>query len=280
MLPLGEMARSVVTLGTDGATHYVKTPDGLSFNLGAVSPMKFVLKLVGKGNRSQRILRSFEDTGEAMFPVDMAKMWELLSPPRTRWQRWAADSFMPVDQRRPSSHSGSRTPMDDQVFKAFSEHLARIEADLKALENKASSDQLRGAVDKTAALKAEAAKVAASISAFVRLAQNPEVPQVDKAAVSSTPGIEALHYDTYQQNSEVATKILDQVESTSEQIEKLVEAGKKFNATQAKGDVHAVATKVAGILRDVDLTKPWVQEDLNKLASRMGHIHGLFFPKA
>lgn len=275
----------MVTIGTDGVTHYVKTPDGLSFNMGAVSPMKFVMALVGKGNQSLRLLRSFEDTGEAMFPVDLTKMWTLLSPPRTRWRRWAADGpFMPADQRRPPSHPESRTLMTEQVFKVFSEHLARIEADLKALEAKASSDQLRGAVDKTAALKAEYEKVIASIGEFVKAAQNPapassDTPS-DKAAVSSTPGMEGLHYDTYQQNSEVATRILDQAEETAGRIDKLVEAGKKFNATQAKGDVHAVTVKVAGILRDVDITKPWVQEDLGKLASRMGQLHGLFFPKA
>jgi hypothetical protein len=58
-----------------------------------------------------------------------------------------------------------------------------------------------------------------------------------------------------------------------------VTAGKKFNATKAKSDVLAVTTKVAGIVSDVDLTVPWVADDLQKLAARADQLYGLFFPK-
>jgi hypothetical protein len=88
-----------------------------------------------------------------------------------------------------------------------------------------------------------------------------------------------LAYDVLQENSTVAGEILACLEETNDRVDTLVQAGKKFNASRAKQDLHGVSTKVAGILRDADFTQSWVQADLNKLASRANAIHGIFFSK-
>ncbi len=86
-----------------------------------------------------------------------------------------------------------------------------------------------------------------------------------------------LAFDTIQANSAVAQQILAKAQETVAKIDKLAASGRKFNAAKAKADVHAVTSKVAGILK-MDLTASWVQGDLTKLAQKADHLHGLFAP--
>lgn len=97
-------------------------------------------------------------------------------------------------------------------------------------------------------------------------------PKVHTVEASSTH----LSFDVFKQNSVLAGDILSKSQETVEKIERLASAGKKFNAAKAKADVHAVTSKVAGILREVDLTKDWVRGDLEKLAAQADKLHGLF----
>lgn len=88
-----------------------------------------------------------------------------------------------------------------------------------------------------------------------------------------------LAFDVFQANQETAQGILSTAEATVAKIDELVTAGKKFNAAKAKVDIYAVTSKVAGILAGTDLTASWIQDDLQKLAARADHLHGLFVPK-
>ena len=101
-------------------------------------------------------------------------------------------------------------------------------------------------------------------------------PKVETAKLASE--VSDLAYDTFQTNSALAQQILAKAEETVEKIDKLAKAGRKFNAARAKADVHAVASKVSGILHDTELTEKWVHEDLQKLAARADKLHGLFAP--
>lgn len=129
---------------------------------------------------------------------------------------------------------------------------------------------------------------------LVRLVQRIPLAQLKNASylgLNATPAPAAapavapsaplhLAFDTVQANTGLAQQILAKAEETVSQIDKLASAGRKFNAARAKADVHAVTTKVAGILK-ADLTASWVQDDLKKLADRGDHLHGLFIkPKA
>ena len=125
---------------------------------------------------------------------------------------------------------------------------------------------------------------------LVRLAQKIKSPNQSKNQTYYNLGAPDVHevgdktadielsYDKAQANMTLAHQILAKAGETVVRIDKLAGAGKKFNAAKAKADVHAVTSKVAGILK-MDLTASWVQEDLRKLANRTDHTHGLFLPK-
>lgn len=281
------MARVLVTIGTENYVDWVKTPDGQKFTLGPVSVAKFLAALSKEPLR--RSLDQFLLTGETMASVDLNQMWELLKPVRVRL---AGGSFMapPVTEERFS-------PMND--LQALEASLSQAEKALGALTHRVAKGQ-------------PPKEIEAARTAFVTIAQKikspnqsenstyynlgkPEVYEVgDKApepnlVTDSTPKVETaptakaatnkLAYDVLTENSTIAGEILAKLEETDTRIDSLVKLGRKFNAGKAKNDLHAVVSKVAGILRDVDLTQPWVRSDLDKLAARATELHTLFMPK-
>lgn len=272
--------RLLITIGTDGATNWVKTPDGQRYNLGSVSVLSFVTKLALGGNReAKRVLKDFLLGEEVMLRVDDERMWNLLAPRRVRW---AADSFIPRDQQ------GTGTMTIDTDLAALERHVQML--------NKAAG-------------KVSPEKMAEGVSILVRLAGEikspnqskndtyyglkPDLFEVGDAApkpfevgdpmpkveTAKAASVDDLNIDVYEANSKLATQILNRMEAVDQRIDQLVTAGKKFNAARAKADIHAVTSKVASIVSDIDLTTPWVKADLQKLATRAGQIHGLFFPK-
>jgi hypothetical protein len=88
--------------------------------------------------------------------------------------------------------------------------------------------------------------------------------------------LKTASYDTFTANVELAEDIVAKVASTDEKIERLVTAGKKFDAVRARGDLHKIASRVAEISQNVDLAQPWVANDLSELSKRANEIHGLF----
>lgn len=250
------MGRLLVTLGTDGTTDWVRTPDGLKFNLGPVSALKFVLGLAPKGT-AKRALNEFLTQKEVLFPVDEGAMWTLLAPHRARWSADVSSSIAPLREE-----PAARNHM------AFSD-------DLKAIENHIAN------------LKAASAKKATNLSSgvqhLIKLAdaiKSPrqssyygvETPEVREAMSEKASG---LSYDVYASNTELAQKILAKTDETVKTIDKLVTAGRKFNASRARADVRTITDKVAGILT-TDITQSWVKSDLTKLAAHADQIHELF----
>lgn len=232
----------LVTVGTDGATDWVRLPNGQKMNLGPISVLKFVATL-GKTRGARHVLDQVLADGEAMLSVDEDRLWDLLTPRRALWG--SADAFMPSDRRT------TRTSMP-----TIQEDLGHLETHIAELQKHAST--------------ATEASMAEGREILVRLAQKIQSP----TAVSDLD----LAFDKAQANMTLAHQILAKADETVSRIDKLAGAGKKFNAARAKADVHAVTSKVAGILQ-MDLTASWVQEDLEKLATRTDRIHGLFSPK-
>lgn len=269
-------ARLLVTIGTDRATNWVKTPDGQRFNLGPVSVLSFVTKLVLGGNReARRALDGHLRGEEIMLRVDEGRMWELLAPRRSRWAR--AFPFIPHDQ-----HTSRGT-----------ETMGRIDTDLVALEqhvqtlNKVagqiSPEQMSEGVGILMKLAADI-KDQSGNKAYYGLGaavHETGAPIPEPSTVESVQAVQAsdLNIDVFQDNKKMATVILDQMEAVDGKIDQLVTAGKKFDSTRAKADIHAVTSKVASIVADIDLTTPWVVDDLDKLAARAEYLHGLFFPQ-
>lgn len=247
--------RILVSIGTDGLTDWVRTPDGARYNLGPVSVLSFVASMVPKA-QAKKVLDSFALGKEAMLSVDEELMWEMLAPRRARW-------------------SALRNPLltlqsQESTMSTLSDDLAAVENHIQAL--------------KTAAAK-KATNLTSGVEVLVKLAGKIKSPNQSKNNTYYNLGAPDVHevgdkvaglsYDTYAQNSETANQILAKAEVTVQTIDKLAAAGRKFNASRAKADVRSVTSKVAGILQ-VDLTAPWVAGDLAKLAARMDEVHGLF----
>lgn len=159
----------------------------------------------------------------------------------------------------------------------FSDDLTLIERHIQAL-NEAASKKASNLSDGIAYLKKLAGKIKSPNQSDNSTYYNLGAPKVyevgDKAASTETP-VSGLSFDTMVANQEIANGILAKAASTVQTIDKLAAAGRRFNANQAKADLKEVTTKASGILT-TDLTQAWVKADLQKLASRVEHIHGLF----
>ncbi len=284
--------RLLVTLGTDGTTNWVRTPDGQRFNLGSVSALAFVTKLaLGGAKNTRKALDDFLQGKEVLLQVDDDKMWDLLTPRRLRW---AADSFILCDHRK----RGNGMTTIDKDLGVLEAHVAKLHEAAKA---NISPEKMKEGTDILVRLAKKVASQSDN-SRYYGLEELEETPmeesvdqsgdfmsfdevgdlEPDVVAVEDVDQVRSgttvkLAYDTYKANSTVANRILDQMEAVNGRINELITAG-KFNSKRAKADIHTVTSKVANIVNDVDLTTSWVAEDLAKLATRAEHLHGLFFP--
>lgn len=271
------MSRVLVTVGTEHNVDWVKTPDGQKFTLGPVSVAKFLATLA-KG-RVRWALDQFLMSGETMVSVDLDQMWALLKPVRVRL---ADGSFIPAAERSPQDCSPKGDAMNE-----FEANLLQAEKALDVLARKSASGAA-GVAEARQAFMVAANKIQSPNQSknqtYYNLGQ-PDVytvtdsmPQPEVAPTAKSAGTK-LAYDVLQENSTIAGEILASLEETNGKVDSLVTAGRKFNAARAKADLHVVSSKVAGILRDVDLTQTWVRGDLDKLAARASELHGIFFPK-
>ena len=240
------MRRILVTIGSDGATNWVKLPNGQRFNLGGTSILNFAVQL-SSGSTAKKAINRYLSTGEAMISVDEEKMWTMLAP---RPPRLAAEGpFISQDRR-------------DKM--GIHQQLDTLRDHLQVLAKKAGSPTSQD----LALLK--------RLSILPAPSKYPEfygLPSTRKASESLDLA------ETHRDNSEMADRILDLVASTADRIDHLVQEGKKFNATRARQDLHEVSSKVASIVGS-EVIASWVQEDLRALEKRAIELHQLFTPKA
>lgn len=158
------------------------------------------------------------------------------------------------------------------------EDLGHLEAHIAELKKHASTTTEASLAEGREILVRLAQKIKSPNQSKNQTYYNLGAPDVHEVGDKTAGADLDLSFDKAQANMTLAHQILAKADETVVRIDKLAGAGKKFNAARAKSDVHAVTSKVAGILK-MDLTASWVQEDLRKLASRTDHIHGLFVPK-
>lgn len=78
-------------------------------------------------------------------------------------------------------------------------------------------------------------------------------------------------------NAKLAEAVLKKVEATTHRIDTLVSEGRKFNASLARQDLHAVTASLNDLLLESDLSAAGARlAEIDQEASR---IHGLFFPE-
>lgn len=103
---------------------------------------------------------------------------------------------------------------------------------------------------------------------------NPLIEREDRnPEISMT---KSANYDAFSANVDLAEDIVAKVSQTDETIDRLREAGKRFDSVRAKADLHKIAARVTEIAENVDLAQPWVGNDLVELSKRANDIHALF----
>jgi hypothetical protein len=244
-----------VTLTTDGLRDYVQIPGGQKLILGLTTVLKFITTLNQHRRLTRTLLDGFIEHGEVMLTVDLDQMYALLASRRRKWaDNDPARSLMGQDQRTEEA-CGS---MDEKILNtrlaAIEDVVSKLDGRLR-VRTESTFERLRTL---TANLGTPESVTTAS-------------PEVVAAVPVSTPSLESL-----QANTTLADEILFKVEATEEKVARLVQAGRKFNASAAREDLYNIANRVAEIVNNVDLASDWVGADLSKLADDANRIHGLF----
>lgn len=291
------MARLLVTIGTDGRTDWVQLPDGQKLSLGPISVLTFVTSLSSSSRDVRRVLDGVNAQEEVLLAVDDARMWDLLAPRRARWGS-ADGSFMSLhsasaETPRPSCLGALTNPLYEPrlMNTTLASALRDLDRHVESLDKYAGRVSPKKMAEGVAILVKLAAKVAkAEAKDAEEDAEEDEDTEeedteeeageeADEEADEDEPAMgksAALAYDTVRLNQKTASDILATAEATVEKIEKLAAAGRRFNAAKAKADIHAVTSKVAGILQTSELTEKWVATDLQTLTKRVRQINKLF----
>ncbi len=264
------MARKAVTISTDGQRDFVTTPDGVKHILGTVSVLQVVSKLAPPGH-ARRVLDEFNTTGEVMVTLDLDRLFEMLAPKRRR----LLASPLISGSDRTTKGTTMAADADKGLQDAIKNQIGTIERQIEVLNQKAKETSGQPAAD----MKVEVGRLQDLIAWLKR--PSPYGDQSDNSDAYGlkgvTPGgVKTASYETFAENMALAETVLGQVAETTEIVDKLASAGRRFNASKAQSDLHEITSKVAALLQDVDLAQPWVKRDLNSLAERAAHIHGLF----
>ncbi len=282
--------RVLITLGTDGVSDWVQTPDGVKHMLGAVSVLKLVTELVSGTHGMRQTIDAFNKHGQAMVTVDLDAMWALLKPHRARWtsvRALASKSLMPEPNRNLltiADKQGATMADDaDKIIKdSISNQIARIEAHIDVIQTSAK-EAAPGSIT-SGMMKDEISRLKDLVS-FLR---RPSV-YGDQSSNSSYYGLPEKLPDgssarskqaTLEQHTKVAHQILAAVSQTEEKVDQLVLAGKssKFNVGAVKSDLQRLAKNIHIIAGHPKFKEagPEVTTALTELSKQARHIHGLF----
>lgn len=248
--------------------------------MGPISMLHFVSTLAPSKRAARSALDAFLKEGTALLMVDPEQMDAIFTPKRRIW----AGSASPLIADSDRTLSATRNEQIMIDAKTFSARLAQVEEVVAKLDAAAQSG------DQAPKFHTQLRQMAAKIhlpsyadqsknNLFMNLGE-PKVDTVDDnwKAPSSVTHPKTASLETLQANEALASGILNKVEETATKIDQLVTAGRKFNASRAKSDVFAVASRVAEVLNSTDLAQPWVTDELSTISAEADRLHGLFAP--
>lgn len=93
-----------ITIGTDGATDYVKTPDGRKHNLGSMSVLNIVAGLAENSTIAKKTLGTFLREKEVMMSANLDALWGMLPKHVVRF--YSSNSLMSQSDRRDKTMNG------------------------------------------------------------------------------------------------------------------------------------------------------------------------------
>ena len=271
-----------VIVGTDGNIDFVETPDGIRYALGTTSVLQVVAKLVSGQRHRREALDLFNKEGQAAVVLDVDALFDFLAPRRLRWA--AGTSLIPHANQEdplPSSLGSPRQgePMNPKA--SFESRLAYIEQQVTTLNNGPDPEALKNLQVAVASITLKNLGDQSDNSQFMNLGQ-PKVDTVeDPGSYTPPPAVthplgKSASFASFQVNTKLAEEIIQHVAETDTKIDTLVTAGRRFNASKARGDLHVVTATLASMMRQVDLAEPWVTTDLRGLSKRAREIHALF----
>lgn len=291
---IAERRMAMVTIGTDGFVDYVQVPDGQRFMLGPVSVLRLVASLV-PGRTAKKALNEFLTNKQVMLSVDLDRMWSLLPFQRARFSSVGMTEGTPIARfvetsTNPLMRTKDRTQplfereryMANSPQEVFESRLARLEEQVTVFERHA----------KTASVIVPAGMAEARVASLKNLISDlrtaglpPEFLEQQKKMKDKAKGDDdkdddkkEASFDVFAANMSMAESIVAKVAAVDDVIDRLVQAGKRFDSVRAKTDLHKIASRVTEIAQSVDLGYPWVGRDLSALSRQANEIHGLFVP--
>ena len=264
------MALKAVTLGTDGVVDYVEMPDGVRYTLGTVSIYKLVRALVVGNRQQRRALEAVNKNGLTVVSLDADLLFEMLKPRKARH----ASPLIPCSTTSgldSQTVTGKGKPMN---VESFDKKLRALELQTGYLTKLAKEGRENPAVFQ------DMVRTAATLTAQDEESSEDQSSEEDsdkeKGQQQSKQADVAANLEDFRVNAKTAETILDRVGETSDKISDLVKAGRKFNASRARADLHSISAQVEDILTQTDLGQPWVGAALQKLATEAERLHNLF----
>lgn len=266
---------TTVTIGTDGNIDYVETPDGVRYALGTTSVLQLISKLVTGQRHRREAVEAYNKVGEAMVLLDLEAFFDLQAPIRARW---ASNSSLFPEPDRDAPLRG--TPMDTA---SFIKRLACCEQQVAQLNQAPTPEGQTALIEAVASISLPNFGDQSKNNAFNGLGQ-PKVDTLEDPGAWTPPASvthplgKSASFQTLQANMAMAEGIVEKVNQTDEKIDALVTAGRKFNASKARNDLHTIVATLVSMLKQVDPAQPWVTAELQKLEAQASDIHGLFAP--
>lgn len=267
------MSHGYVFFSTDGLRDYVEMPDGVTYILGTMSVAKLIAPLAPT-NEVRRVCDAFNEGKRPRLWVDVDKLWEALET-NIRRSRWASVDPVVPDLLIPAQNRNPRTPegtimADSELQNAIKQQVGEIEKQIALIAQKAREAD-NGSISKDM-MEDEMKRLRGLIEQL--RSPNPYGDQSknrDFYAAAKQASVA-----TFEQNSAIVEETLKTVEATNDTIDRLVAAGKRFDAPRAKADLMKIASRVTEITASVDLGFDWIKGDLETLAKEAAEIHDLF----
>lgn len=266
------MALKAVTLGTDGLADYIELPDGVRYLLGSVSIYRLVRAFIPGVTQQKQVMNRVLKGGTAVVTLDTDRLFEFLRPRVVR----NASPLIPPDT--------TRDPEDKPMNTRLAKNLRALELQATYLTKLAGEDKANPAVWEdmqrlaSTLLAVEEGEAEQETQETQEKTAQEQEAQGQETQEQESQGSKTANLDAFRVNTRVADEIIEHLGETSDKIQQLVRAGRKFNAARAQADLHKVALQVEEILTQTDLGQPWVRDALQRLAAEASRLHGLFAP--
>lgn len=263
---------TLVTIGSNGPVDYLETPDGVRYTLGTTSVLQLISRLVS-GRRFQReALEAFNQGKEAAVLLDLDAFFEMQTP-RARWA--SNSSLFPRSDRTLRGTSMNTADLMKRI--------ACCEQQVALLDHEPSPENQTALIEMVASISLPNFGDQSKNDAFDGMGK-PKVDTMEDPG-AYTPPANITHplgkqadLETLQTNLAMAETIVQKVHVTDEKIDAMVTAGRRFNASKARNELHTIVATLVSMLKQVDPAHKWVTAELQKIDLRAAEIHDLFAP--